>query len=81
MTADWTWKTTGSLKKYKKYRSLGLRCSSLRNTAIRVAILNSFSITPETLAEVPWEVANHLWHEITTSYVKLSLLKVLQHLY
>lgn len=74
MTADWTWKTTGRLKKYEKHRSRGPGCSSLRNIAIRVAMLNSLSITPETLAEVPWEVARQLWHNIIISYVKLLLL-------
>lgn len=80
MTADWTWKTTGRLKRYEKHRSHGPGCSSLRNMAIRVAIINSLSITPETLAEVPWEVAKQLWDKIIASYVNLSFLKVLQHL-
>lgn len=77
MTAAWTWKTTGRLR---KHRSHGPGCSSLKNMAIWVAIVNCLSITPETLAEVPWEVAQQLWNRIITSYVILSFLKVQQHL-
>ncbi len=80
MTADWTWKTLGSSIEYGKYRSLGPGCSSLRDMAIRVALVNSLSITPETLAEVPWSVAKQLWHKIVASYVKLMFILVLERL-
>ena len=73
MTADWLWKTTGSSKEYEDHSSPGPGCSSLKDMAIRVALVNAFDITPEVLAEVPWEVSKQLWNKMVASYVKYIL--------
>ena len=75
MTADWSWKTVGSSREYEHYSSTGPGCSSLKDMAIRVAILNAFNITPEALAEVPWELAKQLWNKMVASYVKSIFLQ------
>jgi len=68
MTADWVWKTKGSLREAGRFRSLGPGCSSLFNMAIRSTLRNSFNITTESLKEVPWEVAGPLWQRLMASY-------------
>lgn len=61
MTPDWTWKTRGSSHEHGHFRSLGPGCSSLFNMAARSALLNNFSITPESLETLPWRVGQLLW--------------------
>lgn len=68
MTADWVWKTKGSPREAVNFRSRGPGCSSLVNMAIRSVLYNSYSITPESLEGVPWELASVLWQQIVTSY-------------
>lgn len=73
MTADWAWKTIGSSRDARRFRSRGPGCSSLTNMAIRSALVNSLSITPENLKTVPWQVGKSLWKRIVTSYVESVL--------
>ena len=68
MTADWLWKTKGNPKKARNFRSRGVGCSSLVDMAIRSVLYNSYSITPESLEGVPWELASVLWQHIVASY-------------
>ena len=68
MTADWLWKTKGSPREARNFRSRGAGCSSLVNMAIRSVLYNSYSITPESLEGVPWELASVLWQQIVASY-------------
>lgn len=64
MTAEWTWRTIGSTRDAKRFRSRGPGCSSLTNMAIRCAVVNSLSITAESLKDVPWLVGKFLWDRI-----------------
>ena len=75
MTAEWAWKTTGSSKEYEDYRYHGPGCSSLKDMAIRVALVNALSITPEVLAEIPCQVTEQLWKQMVASYVNRILLQ------
>ena len=68
MTADWFWKTKGSSGKARRYISRGPGCSSLVDVAIRSVLDNSYSITPESLEGLPWELASVLWQRIVASY-------------
>lgn len=68
MTADWFWKTKGSSRNARRFRSRGPGCSSLVDVAIRSVLDNSYSITPESLEGVPWELASVLWQRIVASY-------------
>ena len=68
MTADWLWMTKGNPKYARNPRSRGAGCSSLLNMAIRSVLYNSYSITPESLEGVPWELARVLWKKIVASY-------------
>ena len=68
MTADWAWKTIGSSREARSFRSLGSGCSSLVNMAIRCALLYSYDITAESLVGVPWEVACQVWQRLIDSY-------------
>ena len=67
-TADWFWKTKESPIKARRFRSKGPGCSSLVNMATRSVLENSYSITPESLEGVPWELASVLWHRVVASY-------------
>ena len=68
MTADWLWQTKGNPTEARNYRSRGAGCSSLVDMAIRSVLYNSYSITPESLEGVPWELASVLWQQIVLSY-------------
>ena len=68
MTADWFWKTKGCPRNARKFRSRGPGCSSLVDVAVRSVLDNSYSITPESLEGVPWELASVLWQRIVASY-------------
>ncbi len=68
MTADWFWKTKRSPRKAVKFRPRGAGCSPLIDMAIRSVLYNSYSITPESLEGVPWELARVLWQRIVASY-------------
>ncbi|MCJ1224155.1 hypothetical protein MMC12_000799 [Toensbergia leucococca] len=64
MTSDWVRKTIGSTREVDSFRSRGPGCSSLVNMAIRNALTNILSITPESLREMPWEIGKRLWERI-----------------
>ena len=68
MTADWFWKTKRSPGKARRFRSRGPGCSSLVDVAVRSVLDNSYSITPESLDGLPWELASVLWQRIVTLY-------------
>jgi len=71
MTADWVWKTRGSTEEQGRFRSRGPGCSTLYNMAIRSCLRNSFSITAESLEELPWEVGGVLWDRLKAAYATL----------
>lgn len=64
MTAEWAWKTIGSSRKARHFRSKGPGCASLTNMAIRCALVNSLNITPESLKTIPWQVGENVWNRI-----------------
>lgn len=64
MTADWVWKTTGSTREHRDFRSSGPGCSSLKNMAIRGVLLHSFSLTSEGLKALTWSIGQTLWQRI-----------------
>lgn len=64
MTAEWAWKTIGSSRDAKRFRSRGPGCASLTNMAIRCAVANSLSITPKSLKTVPWQAGKGIWSRI-----------------
>ena len=68
MTADWVWKTTGSTREHRDFRSSGPGCSSLKNMAIRGVLLHSFSLTAEGLKALPWSIGQVLWQRILARY-------------
>ena len=69
MTADWKWRTNGSTREHKNFRSLGPGCSSFYNMSLRSCLLNSWDITAKTLEEVPETAGKALWDRIVTAYV------------
>lgn len=64
MTAEWAWRTIGSSREARRFRSKGPGCASLTNMAIRCALVNSLNITPESLKTVPWQVGKSIWDRI-----------------
>ncbi len=66
MTADWVWKTKGSSKSVRRFRSAGPGCASLENMAIRSVIANSSSLTAELMQDVPWHIAQKMWQRVKT---------------
>ena len=72
MRADWVWKTLGSSRQLKVFRSIGPGCSSMMSTAIRTVLTNLTSLTPESLETVPWLVGQMLWERICAQYGLVS---------
>lgn len=64
MVADWVWKTKGSTREHRDFRSSGPGCSSLKNMVIRGVLLHSFSLTAEGLKALPWSIGQVLWQRI-----------------
>ena len=67
MTADWEWKTRGSTREFGRYRSPGPGCCSLSDMAIRSVLQNSYTLTAESLQNLPWALGNTLWKNIVTA--------------
>ncbi|MCJ1471065.1 hypothetical protein MMC07_009713 [Pseudocyphellaria aurata] len=67
MNAEWEWKTVGSSRLAKRFRSRGPGCASLTNMALRCAMVNSLSLTPESLKSVPWQIGQSIWNRIVAS--------------
>lgn len=70
MTTDWFWKTIGRSHRARRFKSRGLGCASLVDTAIRAALLHNRCLTPESLQEVPWSVGELLWRKLVSSLVE-----------
>ena len=71
MTAEWQWKTLGSIYEVTTFRKLGSGSASLTNIAIRSVVANISSLTPETLNDVPWEIGKQIWQRLLAWYVCL----------
>ena len=64
MSADWVRETQGSTKGVRRFRSIGPGCASLENMAIRSVVANSSSLTPESMQDIPWLIAQKIWLRI-----------------
>lgn len=63
-TAEWQWKSPGSVYEVKTFRKLDNGSASLADIAIRSVVANISSLTSETLNDIPWVIGNQIWQRL-----------------
>ena len=76
MTAEWAWKTRGSIEEYEKYRQRNLGCDSFTKMAIRCFLVHCPNLTASSLEGLPWVYGKLLWDHIIKA--QLDSIKVWQ---
>ena len=64
MTAEWQWKSLGSVYEVKTFRTLDNGSASLANIAMRSVVANISSLTFETLNDIPWVIGKQIWQRL-----------------